>query len=86
MPKSVAWAPGAVTAGAGIDLPATSPSIDAVLNCTLFRGSDGTAAAAGVAAVPTKVDVNTITLDVDTLARDLLELRYLTIGELGPKA
>jgi len=84
MPKfvEVAFCPGAVTAGNGIDLPSGSLPISKVIGCTLFRGSDGTAAAAEVSATPTKVDSNTIKLDVDTTARDLLVLRYIPKGAI----
>jgi len=80
--KTIAFAPGAVTAGLTIDVPAESLPIDGMVNAEIFRGSDGTAAAASVAAVATKVDKNTVTLDVDSLTRDLLVLRYHAIGEI----
>jgi len=74
---TVAFCPGAVTAGTNIDLPSGSPPIRNIVNVTLFRGSDGTAAAAEVSATPTKVDRDTIRLNVDTYTRDLLVIRYL---------
>lgn len=80
--QMIAFAPGAVTAANPIDIPAGMPAIEGVKSAEIFRGSDGTAAAAKVAAVPTKVDADTIKLDVDTLTRDLLVLRYLAIGEI----
>lgn len=80
--RTVVFAPGAVTAGSNIDLPEGSPAIQEVVNAEIFRGSDGTAAAAKVAATPTKVDADTITLDVDTTTRDLLVLRYIAVGEV----
>ncbi|MCD6138525.1 MAG: hypothetical protein J7J91_08175 [Deltaproteobacteria bacterium] len=80
--RTAVWAPGAVSAGDGIDLPAGSPSIAEVKNAEIFRGSDGSAAAEKVAATPTKVDANTIKLDVDTTTRDLLVLRYIAVGEV----
>jgi hypothetical protein len=74
--KQVSFAPGAVAAGTNIDLPAGSDPIGVIYNATLFRGSDGTAAAAEVTVTATKVDRDTIKLDVATLTRDLLVLRY----------
>ena len=80
--RTVVWAPGAVTKDNNIDLPAGSPSIAEVKNAEIFRGSDGTNAAAKVAATPTKVDADTIKLNVDTTTRDLLVLRYIAVGEV----
>jgi len=80
--RTVVWAPGAKSAGDEIDLPAGSPSIAEVKNAEIFRGSDGTNAAAKVAATPTKVDADTIKLDVATTDRDLLVLRYVAVGEV----
>ncbi|RLJ02278.1 MAG: hypothetical protein DRP08_04695 [Candidatus Aenigmatarchaeota archaeon] len=80
--RTVVWAPGAVTKDNNIDLPAGSPAIQEVKNAEIFRGSDGTAAAAKVAATPTKVDADTIKLNVDTTTRDLLVLRYIAVGEV----
>jgi len=77
--EEVAFCPGAVSAGVNIDLPSGSPPIENIVGATLFRGSDGTVAAAEVAAVATKVDENTITLDVDTLTRDVLILKYIAV-------
>lgn len=79
--RTVVFAPGGTTAGDGIDVPSGSPPIAEILNAEIFRGSDGTAAAAKVAATATKVDANTIKLDVNTLTRDLLVLRYIAVGE-----
>ena len=79
---SIEWAPGAVTAGTNIDIPAGAAKISGIISAEIFRGSDGTAAAAKVAATATKVDEDTITLDVDTTALDLLVLRYNAIGEI----
>jgi len=81
MARTIAFAPGSTTAGDAIDVPSGSPPIAEVINAEIFRGSDGTAAAAKVAATPTKVDTNTIKLDVDTTTRDLLVLRYVAVGE-----
>jgi len=84
MPKfvEVSFCPGAVTSGSNIDLPSGSPPISKIVDCTLFRGSDGTVAAAEVSATATKVDSDTITLDVDTTTRDLLVLRYIPVGAI----
>jgi len=79
----ISFCPGAVTAGTNIDLPSGAPPIDRIINATLFRGSDGTAAAQEVAATATKVDENTITLDINTVTRDILALRYHEKGVLG---
>jgi len=80
--RTVVWAPGAKSADTNIDLPAGSPSIAEVKNAEIFRGSDGSAAAAKVAATPTKVDADTIKLNVATTDRDLLVLRYIAVGEV----
>jgi len=53
-----------------------------VRDAVLFRGSDGTAAAAEVAVTVTRVDKDTIRLDVATLTRDLLTLLYEAEYEL----
>jgi len=76
LPACIAWCPGAVAAGTNIDLPAGSPPIRKIYNATLFRGSDGTVAAAEVSVTATRVVRNTITLNVATLTGDLLVLRY----------
>ena len=80
MSIEVTWAPGAVGATTDFDLPANSPAIEAVISAVLMRCSDGTAAAAEVAAVPTKIDENTIQLDVATQTLDLLTLKYTPVG------
>ena len=83
----VVFAPGAVAAGNSIDLPDGSPPIDRIVHAELFRGSDATNPAESVAATATKVDENTITLDVDTTTRDLLVLEYHEVGVLmNPEA
>ena len=78
MPAFVSFCPGAVTKATDIDLPAGSPSIRRIIDGTLFRGSDGTAAAAEVAVVVTKVDRDTIQLDADTQTLDILVVQYET--------
>jgi len=78
----VAFCPGAVMAGTNIDLPPGSLPISKIVDCTLFRGSDATNPAAEVAATATKIDENTIQLDVDTTTRDLLVLRYIPKGAI----
>jgi len=80
--RTVVWAPGAKSADTNIDLPPGSPSIAEVKNAEIFRGSDGSAAAAKVAVTPTKVDADTIKLDKATTDRDLLILRYIAVGEI----
>jgi len=75
-PFVIAFAPGAVTAGTAITLPTGCPPIRDVINGTLFRGSDGTVAAAEVAVVISRVAANQISLDVDTLTRDILVVSY----------
>ena len=84
MPRQVILAPGAVRAGTNISLPPGSSSIDEVIDCLLFRGSDGKVPATVIEAIATKVDKNTIRLDVDTATRDLFILRYAEVGERGP--
>ncbi|RLA79312.1 MAG: hypothetical protein DRG33_04200 [Deltaproteobacteria bacterium] len=80
--RTVVFAPGAKDANTNIDLPSGSPAIQEVKNAEIFRGSDGTAAAAKVSATPTRVDADTVKLDVATLTRDLLVLRYIAVGEV----
>jgi len=77
--EQISFCPGAVAAGTNIDLPSGSPPIENIVNATLFRGSDGTVAAAEVAVTATKVDENTITLDAATTTRDVLILRYIAV-------
>jgi len=78
MPKPfvVAFCPGAVTAGTAITLPTGCPPVRDVIDGTLFRGSDGTAAAAEVAAVISRVAANQVKLDVATTTRDVLVVSY----------
>jgi len=81
--RTVVWAPGAKAAGDNIDLPPGSPPIAEVKNAEVFRGSDGSTAAGKVDVYTvTKVDANTITIDVATTDRDLLVLRYIAVGEV----
>jgi len=82
MPYIITFAPGAVSAGTDLDLPAGSPPLKSVRDAVLFRGSDGTAAAAEVAVTVTVVDKDTIRLNVATLTRDLLTLLYEAEYEL----
>jgi len=86
-------APGAVTAGTNIDLPAWAPKISELVAAILFTGSDGTAAASATAltevtATPASgeiqvVDEDTIVLGDNTTTRDLLILVYLPKGEIS---
>ena len=84
----VSFAPGAVTAGSNIDLPTGYPPIAKVISAVIFRGhavdEGGTATytIGPVSATPTKVDDNTITLDVDTVAEDLLIVKYIPKGAI----
>jgi len=79
MYREIAFCPGAVAAGTSTTIPDGAPDIGVIVGVTLFRGSDGTVAAAEVAATATRVDARTITLDVDTMTRDILVLKYLDL-------
>ena len=74
-------APGATTAGNAISLPSGAPKIDKVVSAFIFRGSDATTAASIVTCTATKASETTITLDVDTTARDIIILYYKAVGE-----
>ena len=84
----VSLAPGATTAGDSIDLPTGSPPIAKVVSAVIFRGhavdEGGTATytIGPVSATPTKVDENTIKLDVDTVAEDILIVKYIPKGAI----
>jgi len=75
--QTIVFAPGATTAGNDIDLPSGSPPIGKIISATLYDPSSG---ASSVTA--TKVDRNTITLDSDTTATQLLILMYYAEGEI----
>jgi len=84
----VTFAPGAVSAGSNISLPAGSPPIAKVVSAVIFKGhavdEGGTATytIGPVSATPTKVDESTITLDADVAAEDLVVLRYIPKGAI----
>jgi len=86
MVVEISFAPGAVAAGGNIDLPAGAPPIDEIIDAVIFEGNavneGGTATytIGPVAATATKVDENTITLDVATTAYSLLILKYIPVG------
>jgi len=79
----VTFAPGAITGGENIDLPAGSPAVERVVAARHHAMSDGTAAGASTAPTPTKVDKNTITIDEATTTRSILTLQYEAVGELA---
>jgi len=89
MIKTIRFAPGAVAVGGSIDTPSGSPPIDRILYAGIFEGRSvnegGTAVydIGPVAVTATKVDENTITLDVATTAYSELHLTYLTHGVLN---
>jgi len=89
MAVEITFAPGAVTAGTNINLPSDAPPIDQILDAVIFEGNavneGGTATytIGPVAATATKVDDNTITLNVNTTAYSLLVLRYRPAGQIG---
>jgi len=76
MPAFVPFCPGAVAAATNITIPAGSPDIRDIIGGTLFRGSDGTAAAAEVAVVITRIGRRIIQCDVATTTRDVLVVQY----------
>lgn len=84
--EEVSFAPGAVTHGNNIDLPSGSPPIGQIVGALLFQGhavdEDGSADydIKPTSVTATKVDADTITLDTDTTAYDMLVLRYLPAG------
>jgi len=84
----VTFAPGAVTAGDNITLPSGSPPISKVISAIIFKGhavdEGGTATytIGPVSATPTKVDENTITLDTDVAAEDIVVLKYIPKGAI----
>jgi hypothetical protein len=88
----ITFPPGAVAAGTNIDLPSDAPPIDRVIDGEIFEGravdEGGTATytIGPVATTPTKVDENTITLNVTTTAYTLLHLRYIAKGCNGQPA
>ena len=83
----VTFAPGATTAGDEIDIPSGFPAISEILGATLFKGHEvveggsSTYTIGPTSVTATKVDANTIKLDADTAAEDLLVLRYIAVGE-----
>ena len=87
MVKEVVFAPGAVTAGSNIDLPSGCAPIDKILDAEIFEGhavDEGGTATYDIgpsSVTATKVDENTITLDVDTTVYTWLRLRYIAKGE-----
>lgn len=80
--REVRWIPGAVAPGANIDLPANSPAIGRVIAARLSRLTEAAPNTwTNVAATPTRVDADTITLGVATTAPDELTLQYEEVGE-----
>jgi len=86
MVVEISFAPGAVTAGSNIDLPSGSPPIGSIIDAVLFQGhavDEGGSATYDIkptSVTATKVDADTIQLDTDTTAYDLLILRYHQAG------